>query len=244
MAVLVAGCGGSTNHAQSPGTTAATTTTTDTTAGTTAVRAYFLRKGQVWPVGREVPQTQAVAAAALDQLNSGPTSEERGLGLTTALPNGLSFGGLRIADGVATISPSASLARPALAQLVYTLTQFPTVHAVEVDGRRLTRADFKAETPPILVESPLAFETVSSPLRARGTANTFEATFEYDVLGADGKGLAHHFVTATSGSGTRGTFDFSAPFTGSGAGKLVVYEVSAEDGSRIHQIEIPLRLTG
>ena len=76
-----------------------------------------------------------------------------------------------------------------------------------------------------------------------GTANTFEATFEYEVLDAAGKVVAKHFVTATSGSGTRGTYDVTIRFDApAGAGKLVVYELSAADGSRIHQVEIPLTL--
>jgi germination protein M len=55
--------------------------------------------------------------------------------------------------------------------------------------------------------------------------------------------LSKHFVTATSGSGTRGTYDFTITFDAPpGPGKLVVYEVSAADGSRIHQVEIPLKL--
>jgi hypothetical protein len=53
----------------------------------------------------------------------------------------------------------------------------------------------------------------------------------------------HDFVTATSGSGTRGTYDFNIPFEApKGVGKLVVYERSAADGSRLHQVEIPLSL--
>ena len=55
--------------------------------------------------------------------------------------------------------------------------------------------------------------------------------------------LSHHFVTATSGTGTRGTFDFTIPFEApNGLGKLVVFERSAADGSRIHEVEIPLTL--
>ena len=209
------------------------------------LRVYLLRNGQVWPVAREVPQTKGVAAAALRALFDGPTAQDRALGLTTAIPSGAGFSGLVVGDGSANMNLSGTFSRPALAQLVYTLTQFPTIRAFwdEAAGRPLRRGDFEDETPPILVESPLAYATVSSPLEARGTANTFEATFEYDIVDSGGKVIAHHFVTATSGSGTRGTFDFSAPFTGSGAGKLVVYEVSAEDGSRIHQVEIPIRLT-
>jgi germination protein M len=56
--------------------------------------------------------------------------------------------------------------------------------------------------------------------------------------------LHHDFVTATSGSGERGTFDFTIPFTVSSEqeGTRVVYESSAEDGSHIHIREIPLTL--
>ena len=77
-----------------------------------------------------------------------------------------------------------------------------------------------------------------------GTANTFEATFNYDLVDSAGKVIATHFVTATSGSGTRGTFDFTVPYTVDkpGLGKLVVYELSAKDGSRIHSSEVPIYL--
>jgi hypothetical protein len=110
---------------------------------------------------------------------------------------------------------------------------------------RYTRADFEDETPSILVESPLPFQKVVSPLRATGTANTFEANFEYELADPDGKIIATHFVTATSGSGTRGTFDFTVPFAiaRDGLGELIVYERSAKDGTRIHLIEIPIRMT-
>ena len=50
-------------------------------------------------------------------------------------------------------------------------------------------------------------------------------------------------MTATSGSGTRGGFDAELPVVedaAPGPGALVVYETSAEDGSRIHTLEIPL----
>jgi hypothetical protein len=56
--------------------------------------------------------------------------------------------------------------------------------------------------------------------------------------------LSKNFVTATSGSGTRGTFKFTVSYEldESQDGRLLVFEVSAEDGSRIHESEIPLRL--
>jgi hypothetical protein len=174
-----------------------------------------VREDKVSPVARTLPISRE---SLLRSLGAGPTAAERRLGLT---------GG------------------SGLAETVYTLSQFDPEGPVVVRGKHYSRSDFEDETPAILVEAPLPFETVHGPeLHAHGTANTFEATFEYDLLGGDGKLLAHHFVTATSGSGTRGTFDFAVPFAveHGQSGKLVVFESSAENGQRIHVAEIPLRL--
>jgi hypothetical protein len=112
-----------------------------------------------------------------------------------------------------------------------------------VNGK--TRADVEAFVPPILVEQPSPDATVTSPLHVTGTANTFEGTFNYKLEDAAGKVLAKKFVTATSGSGTRGTFDFTVPFMVDAPqdGALRVFELSAEDGSVVHERVIPLRLS-
>jgi hypothetical protein len=235
VGLVAAGCGTKTK------TVTVTTTVPSTTAPqqqTTALRVYFLKNGKVQPVTRDVAKTQAVATAALAELAKGPTEvEQRDLSLTSEVHDS---GSVTIENGVAHVSGSTS----GLAQLVFTLTQFPTVKAVEVNGKRYTRADFEDSTPIIAVESPLPFQRVTSPLRATGTANTFEATFDYDLVDSSGKVVATHFVTATSGNGQRGTFDFTVPFPGAkpGPGKLVVYERSAANGQRIHQSEIPIDL--
>ena len=49
-----------------------------------------------------------------------------------------------------------------------------------------------------------------------------------------------NFVTATSGTGTRGTFDFATKAVDDVA-SLVVFERSANDGSRINEVAIPLQ---
>jgi Immunoglobulin-like domain of bacterial spore germination/Sporulation and spore germination len=244
LAVGLAACGG---DDEPPTTTFDTdttvTTTTETTPEeTTKLRVYFLLNGKVQPVAREVPKTQAVAQAALDELAAGTTASEGELGMTSDASFDISR--VTIADGVATLVGTAPSSRTGLAQVVYTLTQFPTVKHVEIDGKHYTRADFEDETPAILVESPLAFETVSNPIRATGTANTFEATFQYEVVDPSGNVVDTHFVTATSGSGQRGTFDFTTkPYTGdAGEGALVVLELSAKDGSRINEVRIPIQL--
>jgi hypothetical protein len=215
VAAVAAGCG-------STKTVTVTTTRTVTEAVTTApaqktVRVYFMRDGKVGPVARQLETVDR--ASLLGAVSAGPTAAERGIGFT---------------QGEAT---------ERTAEEVYTLSQFDPKKAVDVGGKSYTRSDFEELTPAILVESPLPFASVTSPLRVWGTANTFEATFDYELLDATGKVLSHHFVTATSGSGTRGTFDFTVPFEApNGLGKLVVFEESAADGSRIHQVEIPLAL--
>jgi germination protein M len=240
-ALLVTGCGGDDESSSTD------TATTTAPAETITLRVYFLRDELVWPVAREIEDTEAVATAALEELLAGPTAQETAdLDLSTAIPSGTELDGLEVTDGVATVELTAEMPDDALAQVVYTLTQFPTESSVEIEGKSYTRADFEDLTPPILVESPLAFEDVVSPLRVTGTANTFEATFNYELTDTDGLIVDKNFVTATSGTGTRGTFDFTTgPFTVpfDGVGALIVFELSAKDGSRINLVEIPLRMT-
>jgi len=230
LALALAGCGD-----DSPD---ATSTDTITLPASTSGRVYWLRDGKVSPVARELPATDT-ATAALEELFNGPTEAERDeLGATTAIPGG--GPSVTFENGSATLeSPLGAFPRAALAQIVYTLTQFPTVDSVEIGGTSYTRADFEEQTPAILVESPLPFEAVTSPVTASGTANTFEATFNYEIVDADGKVVDENFVTATSGTGTRGTFEFTTGDFDS-ISKLVVFEPSAEDGSRTKLVEIPL----
>lgn len=99
-------------------------------------------------------------------------------------------------------------------------------------------------TPPaIVIESPAAGASVRSPLRVRGTANTFEANFTLE-LRTGGRLVARRFVTATSGSGVRGTFDVTIRFRVSEEtrAELVAYEPSAKDGSPLHTTRVPIGL--
>jgi hypothetical protein len=248
MGLLVTACGHaarrSTPPPPLPGSTSATTvTTTQTTPPPTAsanVRLYFLRDGKVEPVARTV-LPPAVATQALAQLAAGPTSAEQGAGYVSDVRTTYS---VTIDKGVASID-AADLTHAGLAQIVYTLTQFPTIHGVHTsrmigDAKPLTRADFEDVTPAILVESPLPDESVTSPLRVSGTANTFEATFDLELRDANGNVLVHKFATATSGSGQRGTFATTLTFSGTPT-LLVAWEPSAENGQPLHEVQIPLR---
>lgn len=219
------------------------------TGDASQARVYFLREGNVWPALRVVPETGEAVYDTVAELLLGPNEDERELGFGTAFPDDLGLPEIAVADGVARVELVVELPHEALAQLVYTLTQFPTVRSVDLEAGAYAltgfdNADFEDFTPAILVESPLSFEDVTSPLRVTGTANTFEANFRYELTDTDGRIIAEDFVTATSGTGTRGTFEFTVPFEVKfdGVGSLIVFEASAKDGSRINLVEIPLRM--
>jgi len=83
---------------------------------------------------------------------------------------------------------------------------------------------------------------VHSPLHVTGTANTFEAQFVLELHDASGHVLSSQPVHATSGTGTRGTFDATVTFTATGPATLVAYERSARDGSPINMVEVAVTL--
>ena len=266
-AVSAAGCDG--NEPTPPSTTTETTTGSQptTTQETSSVAVYFLRGERVSPVRRTIAATPAVARAALTELLAGPTAEEVASGLTSAVPAGTRLHDVSISGGVATVDldgtfddggGSASMLGR-VAQVVATLTRFPTVDRVafRIDGRPVEaiggegvvvdppigRGAIEEQTPQILVESPLPGDTVTSPIRLRGTANVFEATVSIDVKDETGKVVLRTFTTATSGTGTRGTFDTTLALAGR-EGKVIVvaYESSAKDGRPLHVVEVPLTL--
>ncbi len=251
-----------------------TTTTipsnTSTTLGedTTTIRVYFSKDEKICTTTRVIPKTQEVGAAAMKALLEGPTETETEAGMVSNVPDGTTFLGLQIEDGVATVDLSKEYASGGgslsmfmrLAEVVFTLTQFPTVDGVnfKLDGEAIdvlggegiiidhpqSRVDYEDMSPAILVESPTLGETVSSPVRITGTANVFEAVFGIDLVNWDGRILANEIVMATSGTGTRGTFDVTIPFIldRAGLGAIIVYFDSPEDGSRVVVDEIQVSL--
>jgi immunoglobulin-like protein involved in spore germination len=108
-----------------------------------------------------------------------------------------------------------------------------------------TRSDDVDELPAIVVESPAAGETVSSPVVVSGSANVFEANVTVRILGAGGRELAETFTTATCGSGCRGDFSVSVPFRVQAAqpGRIVVHDDDAAGTGRPpHVVRIPVGL--
>jgi len=234
VALAASGCGGDSSSE--------TTTAPPSTAPTErmTVTAYFLRDGVVAPAHVRVPRTRGVARAALEALLAEPPA-----GFETELPEEVEGFDVAIEGGTADLSlrPAVELTPAARAELVYTLTQFPTVSRVRIgDEPAVTRRDFEEQTPIILVEAPVSGDVVTSPLRVSGTADTFEATLQLRLV-QNGTKLYEHFVTATSGSGQRGTFEWEIPYEATGPATLEAFEYSAADGSEIHKVRIPIRLT-
>ena len=97
--------------------------------------------------------------------------------------------------------------------------------------------------PAIVVDTPEPGDTVTSPLKVAGTSNVFEATSQIELIDRDsGERLVRDFVTATSGSGTRGTWETTLRFDVPAGTELELYtyESSAEDGSPLHEVRVPL----
>jgi hypothetical protein len=239
---------------------------------TTTVRAYFMLGSHtddsgLVPVLRDVAQTQAVGAAAMTALLSGPNADELGAdpAMYTWIPAGARFLGLTIDAGIATVNLSAAFgtgsgdaAIGSYAQVVYTLTQFPTVTGVafQLDGvgvgvpgvitiRPAVRGDFTQFLPPIWVDRPAWGGTLDNLARVTGLANVFEGRFQVEILDAAGHSLTDEPVTASCGTGCWGTFDVTLPYTvaTAQAGTLRVYATSAQDGSRVDIVEYPVLLT-
>jgi germination protein M len=235
---------------------------------TVTVLVYFLSGEKLASAERTLPATQAVARAAMDALTGGPNDFERAAGLTSSVPEGTEVLGITIDDGRATVDLSGEYASGGgslsmtsrVAQVVYTLTQFRTVSSVQfrLDGEPVTalggegvdvgrpqrRADWEDFEPPIFVERPGVGATITSPFTISGRATAFEATVQIELRDDDDRMLARAFATATRGAPERGRFSERLAFVGDATqGVVIAYEESAEDGSRINEVRVPVLLS-
>ena len=98
--------------------------------------------------------------------------------------------------------------------------------------------------PAIVVKQPAAGDEVASPVTISGTADVFEATVHMRILDSGGLEVAARFTTATCGSGCRGEFSTQLSFfvEKTQDGTIEVFEVSAEDGSPINVVTVPVVL--
>lgn len=97
---------------------------------------------------------------------------------------------------------------------------------------------------PIVVDRPLPDSEVTSPVSIAGSANVFEATVSIRVLDAEENVITETFTTATCGTGCRGDYSESVSFEVDTRqpGTIEVYEASAEDGSQLFTVRVPVTL--
>ena len=239
------------------------------------VRAYYVLSGEpgvegLIPYLFDVPKSPAVATAAMNALLAGSAVQRDGYApIFTAIPAGTKLLGLTIDRGVATVDLSGEFASGGgsassqyrLAQVTYTLTQFPTVSSVlfKVDGEVVSvfgsegivldgpqaRDDFEEQLPAIFVDRPASGASIGNPARVAGNSNVFEATFRIAILDHEGRTLVDEMAMATCGTGCRGTFDETYDYNVSAAqwGTLRVYAGSAVDGSPQYVRDYPVWLT-
>ena len=281
LALLVAGAAGfalvgcGSEHAVSlgkPDTTGATTTApeqTGTQPSKLSLEVWFSRDNGLVAVRRSHAPTQLVATASMKALLDGPTADERSAGLTSAVPPGTRLLGIGIRGGLATVdltseyqSGGGALSmQTRLGQVVYTLTQFPTVQKVRfrLDGSPVNvfssegivldhpvgRSDYAELLPAIVVDKPAADDRVSSPVTVSGTADVFEANVTVEILDAKGKVVGKTFTTASCGTGCRGSY--SVPVTykvgKEQRGTVVVHDDDAAGtGTPPHSVRVPVTL--
>ena len=251
----------------SPTTPPATTTPTRTTM---TFQVWLVRGESLWPVMRTAPKSPMVATAAVNALIAGPTAREKRYGIGSIVPAGTKLLGISIANGTAKVDLSSEYASGGgslsmtlrLGQVVYTMTQFPTVKRVAfaLDGKPVTvfsgeglvldrpqtRADYRDALPVIAVAAPGFGQTVSSPIDVRGLANVFEANVSVELLDAHGHVLAKTVTLASCGMGCWGTFVATLTYhVGSRqAGTVVVHDDDAAGtGTYPHEVRIPVVLT-
>ena len=98
--------------------------------------------------------------------------------------------------------------------------------------------------PAIVVKQPASGGEVASPVTISGTADVFEATVHLRILDSGGLEVAARFTTATCGSGCRGEFSTQLSYfvEETQDGTIEVFEMSAEDGSPINVVTVPVVL--
>lgn len=222
-----------------------------------------------------VPADDPVAARAafwiqrLLGLVPGPVAETGG---SSAIPEGTKLLKVSREGSQLTIDMKIFFSAPrnseewmelALAQLVFTATQFEGIDSVAfglrggadggfagsvveeaIRGKVFTRRDFQDVAPSIVAETPKPNAELTSGFEVAGFANVFEATVSIRLEDADGKKLAETFATATCGTGCWGDFTETVEFEVDEPqeGRLMVFTYSAEDGSEQIEAYIPVRL--
>ncbi len=105
------------------------------------------------------------------------------------------------------------------------------------------QAQIVAENEAFKITAPAPDTEIDNRFTVRGQAKVFEATVQY-VLEDGHFVLAEGFVTAAQGAPEWGDFTIDIEFSGavSPVAMLTLFQESAEDGSRLHELKFPLNI--
>ncbi len=100
-----------------------------------------------------------------------------------------------------------------------------------------------AADPSVIVDEPAAGASVTSPLHVEGQARVFEATVSLTLFDEDGTEIVSTVTNAAEGQ-TLSPFSTDVAFTVTEETPacLWVFEASAEDGSPVNVVQVPLTL--
>ncbi|WP_243074623.1 Gmad2 immunoglobulin-like domain-containing protein [Microbacterium sp. SS28] len=101
-------------------------------------------------------------------------------------------------------------------------------------------------TAAITIDTPAEGTTLSVPFAASGTADVFEAALTIDAVDESGMTACVRHLMATSGSGTRGTWEGTLAFPPEEDPLRVTfraYTMSPEDGSMANLVEFPVTIS-
>jgi hypothetical protein len=189
------------------------------------VSLFFIRAGQVVPVHRVItmPEGKRIAAATLDALLAGPSRQEMTYGVNTEFRNVVAYAALELRESTGALHitfaqgftdlnwPNA--AYNMVGQLVYTMTQFPTVRSVVIHADRaigdsvsesdeivslldrpLDRNILASVSWPTVIDSPAIGDMVRGPLEVSGTTYAIDGRLAFMLLDMDGNILAERLL--------------------------------------------------
>ena len=265
---VLAGCGGASTALTSTTTTtqpAVTTTThgvTTTTVPAVVQETLFFTRGDVLGVShRSVTSPADPRLVTMQALLGGPIAPESAAGLSSAIPAGTALRGLDVKSGVATVnfSPQFVLPGPAavlsarLAQVVYTLTNFPNVSQVSFQIGRFPllnfagvnlanpvgRSQVTAALPPVLLVSPAVGDSVHGTVVASGITSVV-GTWALSVSDAQG----HLLTTVTNTAVPGGTFSQTIPIsvTSTQTGTLTMFAKPTSASVPAQTFTFPLQI--
>jgi hypothetical protein len=232
---------------------------------------YLLKDGALAPVRRTFAITSGtVFDAAVDALLHGPLDTEVAVGMTTGLrleTTRASEVTLNTGRKTATVNLSAdfrsgdsSVTALRMAQVVYTLTQFPAIEHVvfEIEGERLatvngageeikgnaSRTDYVDLLPAIAIDAPAALTDARTPINVRGSVHDSDGTFSYRLVDQQSRVLAEGGIDPGNAANGRREIRFSISYEldESSRGALIVYEQQEGDERELNTAAIALDL--